>query len=93
MTTLPYVKGVQKFVRTEISRCNAEASKTNLERPRVRRQVRNTSKETDLTWFGQSTYVHKGDEQSTINMRIQNIERNNLKQFTRNTTRFTNSLP
>ena len=22
-------------------------------------------------WFGQSTYVHKGDEQSTMNMRVQ----------------------
>uniref|UniRef100_A0A0V0HP82 Putative ovule protein n=1 Tax=Solanum chacoense TaxID=4108 RepID=A0A0V0HP82_SOLCH len=61
----------------------------NLERPRLRRQTRNTPKETDLTWFGQSTYVHKGDEQSTINMRVQNIERNNFKQFTRNTRRYT----
>ena len=39
----------------------------------------------DLTWFGQSTYVHKADEQSTINMRVQNTERNNLNQFTQNT--------
>ena len=29
-------------------------------------------------WFGQSTYVHKGDEKSTINMRVQNTEGNNL---------------
>ena len=36
-------------------------------------------------WFGQSTYVHKGDEQSTINMRVQNTEGNNVNQFTRNT--------
>ena len=35
--------------------------------------------------FGQSTYIHKGDEQSTINMRVQNTERNNLNQFPRNT--------
>ena len=44
-----------------------------------------TKRHKDLTWFGQSTYVHKGDEQSTINMRVQNIEGNNLNQFTRNT--------
>ena len=80
-------------VRTEISRCNAEASKANLERPWVRRQTRNTPKETNLTWFGQSTYVHKGDEQSTINMRVQNIERNNLNKFTRNTRRYTKFSP
>ena len=39
----------------------------------------------DLTLFGQSTYDHKGDEQSTINMRLQNTEGNNLNQFTHNT--------
>ena len=39
----------------------------------------------DLTWFSQSTYVHKGDGQSTINMRVQITESNNLNQFTRNT--------
>ena len=33
--------------------------------------TRNIPKDTDLTWFDQSTYVHKGDEQSTINMRVQ----------------------
>ena len=44
-----------------------------------------TKRHKDLTWFGQSTYVQKGDKQSTINMRVQNIERNNLNQFTRNT--------
>ena len=25
----------------------------------------------NLTWFGHSTYVHKEDEKSTINMRVQ----------------------
>ena len=35
----------------------------------------------DLTWFGQSTYVHKGDEQSTINMRVLKTEGNNLNQI------------
>ena len=44
-----------------------------------------TKRHKDLTWFGQSTYVHKGDEQSTINVRVQNTEGNNLNQFTRNT--------
>ena len=44
-----------------------------------------TKRHTDLTWFGQSTYVHKGDEKSTISMRVQNTEGNNLNQFTRNT--------
>ena len=44
-----------------------------------------TKRHKDLTWFGQSTYVHKGDEQSTISMRVQNTEGNNLNQFTRNT--------
>ena len=44
-----------------------------------------TKRHKDLMWFEQSTYVHKGDEQSTINMRVQNTERNNLNQFTRNT--------
>ena len=39
----------------------------------------------DLTWFSQSTYVYKGVEQSTINIRVQNIEGNNLNQFTQNT--------
>ena len=43
--------------------------------------TRNIPKDTDLTWFGQLTYVHKGDEQSTINMRVQNIEGNNLNQI------------
>ena len=39
----------------------------------------------NLTWFGHSTYVHKEDEKSTINMRVQNIEGNNHNQFTQNT--------
>ena len=36
-----------------------------------------TKRHKDLTWFGQSTYVHKGDEQFTINMRVKNAEGNN----------------
>ena len=40
-----------------------------------------TKRHKDLMWFGQSTYVHKGDEQSTINMRVQNTEGNNLNQI------------
>ena len=44
-----------------------------------------TKKYKDLTCFNQSTYVHKGDEQSSINMRVQNTKINNLNQFTRNT--------
>ena len=52
----------------------------------IKKTTRNVPKKhKDLTWFGQWTYVHKEDEQSTINMRVQNIERNNLNQFTRNT--------
>ena len=39
-----------------------------------KKTTRNTKRHKDLMWFGQSTYVHKGDEQSTINMRVQNIE-------------------
>ena len=44
-----------------------------------------TKRQKDLMWFDKSTYVHKEDEQSTINMRVQNTKRNNLNQFTRNT--------
>ena len=32
-------------------------------------------------WFGQSTYVHKEDEQFTIIMRVQNTQGNNLNQL------------
>ena len=44
-----------------------------------------SKRDSNLTWLGQSTYVYKEDEQSTINMRVQNKERKNLDQFTRNT--------
>ena len=44
-----------------------------------------TKRHKDLTWFGQSTYVHKGDEQSTINMRVQKYREKQLNQFTQNT--------
>ena len=44
-----------------------------------------TKRHKDLTLFGQSTYLHKAYEQSTINMRVLNTERNNPNQLTRNT--------
>ena len=62
-----------------------EASNTNIDRPRVGRQREIYQKTQRFNVFGQSTYVHKGDEQSTINLRVQNTERNNLNPFTRNT--------
>ena len=40
-----------------------------------------TKRHKDLTWFGQLTYIHKGDEQSTINMRVQNTEGSTLNQI------------
>ena len=54
---------------------------------------KHTKRHKDLTWFSQSTYVHKGDEKSTINMRVQIIERNNFNQFTQNTGGTQNSPP
>ena len=66
-----------------------EASNANLKRQRVRRQREIYQKTQRLTWFGQSTYVHKGDEKSTINMRVQNTMRNNLTNSLRIHGRFT----
>ena len=44
-----------------------------------------TKKYKDSTRFGQSTYVHKGDEQSTINMRVQIQRETTSTKFTQNT--------
>ena len=63
---------------------NTEASNAILERPRVRRQreIYQNTQRFNVVW---SIDLRPGDEQSTINMRAQNIERNNLNQFTWNT--------
>ena len=62
-----------------------EASKANLERPRVIRQQEIHQKTQIFNVVRSIDLRPQGDEQSTINMRVQNTERNNLNQFTQNT--------
>lgn len=61
------------ILESRISRCNAKLAKQISKDHEQEDKWETHTRHKDLTCFGQSTYVYKGDEQSNINMRVQNI--------------------
>lgn len=74
----------------QIIRRHADSNKSNFTRPRIRRQWRYISKDTN-SYFVSSIYLHprKIWTNQYKNMRAQSTERNNVNQFTQNRRRFT----